>query len=94
MPTVKVRLLHNSSIPNARWCDPVGWDAGNVLLGAEYDEGSWWQGWEQVAGLVWIGNPNEYGVREVIECELSALRVASCGECRILGPVFMKEPTA
>lgn len=33
--TVTVRLLHNASIPTARWCEPVGWEPANVIEGSE-----------------------------------------------------------
>jgi hypothetical protein len=33
--TVKIRLLHNASIPNARWCEPVDWEPTNIVEGRE-----------------------------------------------------------
>lgn len=87
--TVTVTLLHNASIPGARWCEPVGWEPANVIDGAEMDDGAWWDGDEQVAGLVWFGERDAYGVREKVEVELDTLRVASCGNCRVIGPVTL-----
>lgn len=85
--TVRVRLLHNSSIPNARWCEPVGWEPSNVVEGSELVDGAWWNDDEQTAGLVWFGHPNEYGANEVMEAKLDDLRVASCGDCHVIGKV-------
>ncbi len=85
--TVTVRLLHNASIPNARWCEPVGWEPANVVGGSEWVDGAWWDDYEQAAGLVWFGHPYEYGANEVVEANLDDLRVASCGDCRVIGAV-------
>ena len=85
--TVTVRLLHNASIPNARWCEPVGWEPANVVEGSELVDGAWWDDDEQTAGLVWFGHPNEYVANEVMEANLDDLRVASCGDCRVIGEV-------
>ena len=87
MTTKTVRLLHNASIPSARWCEPVGWEPANVIEGSELFDGAWWDADEQTAGLVWFGHPNEYGANEVMEANLDDLRVASCGDCRVIGPV-------
>lgn len=85
--TVKVRLLHNSSIPSARWCEPIDWQPANEIAGAEPCDGSWWSDDEQVAGLVWFGDRNAYGANEVIHADLDDIRVASCGDCRVIGEV-------
>lgn len=85
--TLTVRLMHNASIPSARWCEPVGWEPANQIEGAEWVDGGWWDDDNQTAGLVWFGHPNEYGAREVIEVSPDDLRVASCGNCRVIGPV-------
>lgn len=85
--TVTVRLLHNASIPNARWCEPVGWEPANVVEGSELVDGAWWDDDEQTAGLVWFGHPSEYGANEVMEANLGDLRVASCGDCRVIEKV-------
>lgn len=88
--TVTVRLLHNSSIPGARWCDPVGWEPANAIEGAELVDGSWWNDDGEVAGLVWFGDRSECGASEVIEVRLEDLRVASCGNCRVIGEVLLE----
>lgn len=85
--TVKVRLLHNAAIPAARWCEPVGWEPANVVEGSEMADGSWWDDNEETAGLVWFGDQNAYGANEVIEANLDSLRVASCGNCRVIEAV-------
>lgn len=87
--TLKVRLLHNASIPNARWCEPIGWTPANEVKGAEFDNGCWWDGDEEAASLVWFGHPNEYGANEVMQANLDDLRVASCGDCRVIGEVVV-----
>ena len=84
---MKVRLLHDASIPGARWCEPIGWEPTNEIEGSEFVDGSWWDADEQTAGLVWFGDRNAYGVREVVEVGLDDLRVASCGNCRVIGEV-------
>ena len=53
--TLKVRLLHRSSVPHARWCEPVGWEPGNEIEGAEFLDGSWWSDHEEEAGLLLLG---------------------------------------
>jgi hypothetical protein len=84
--TVTVRLMHDASIPNARWCVPVGWEPQNDIEGADFVDGSWWSDDEE-AGLVWFGDRNAYGVEEVVVVSLDDLRVASCGDCRVIGEV-------
>jgi len=85
--TVTVRMLHHSSIPNARWCEPVGWEPANEVEGAETYDGSWWDESEEIAGLVWFGDRDAYEMDEVAEVDLADLRVASCGDCRVIGEV-------
>lgn len=85
--TLKVRLLHNASIPGARWCEPIGWEPVNEVEGSELVDGAWWDADEQTAGLVWFGHPDSYGANEVAEVSLDDLRVASCGDCRVVGEV-------
>ncbi len=85
--TVRVRLMHDASIPGARWCEPIGWEPANVIEGSELDDGAWWDADEQTAGLVWLGDRNAYGAAEVIEANISDLRVASCGDFRVIGEV-------
>ena len=83
---VTIRLMHNSSLPNASWCIPVGWEPSNVIEGSEYVDGSWW-GDDETAGIVYfgIGNHDE----EEIEVNLDDLRIVSCGDCRVIGEVTL-----
>jgi hypothetical protein len=82
-----VRLMHNAAIPNARWCEPIGWTPSNEIDGSELSDGAWWDDDEQTAGLVWFGHPDEFGAGEVIEANADDIRVASCGDCRVIGEV-------
>jgi hypothetical protein len=84
---MKIRLLHTASIPNARWCEPIGWEPKNHIEGAEWQDNAWWDEDNEVASLVWYGEPNAYGVGEVIDADLADLRVARSGECRVIGEV-------
>ena len=94
--TVTVRITHGSSIPGACWCQPVGWEPANEREGASYIDGSWYDddgddAAPEVAGLVWFGNPEEYEGDEdqelVIEVSIDDLRIASCGDCKVIGEV-------
>ncbi len=85
--TRTVQLMHNSSIPNARWCETVGWEPQNKIDGAEFIDGSWWNEDSEEAGLVYFCNPAEYGSGDVVEASLDDIRVASCGDCRVIGEV-------
>jgi len=87
--TVTVRLLHYASIPNARWCEPVGWEPTNAVKGSELVDGAWWDDDNQTAGLVWFGDLYTYGANEVMQASLDDLRVASCGNCRVIGEVLV-----
>lgn len=82
--TLTVKLCHCSSIPNARWCEPVGWEPVNEIEGAEFLDGSWWSENEEEAGLVAFVEGNE---GDEIDVSPDSLRVVSCGDCRILGTV-------
>jgi hypothetical protein len=84
--TVTVRLLHESSIPGARWCEPIGWKPSNEIEGAEFSDGSYWEETEEVAGFVCFAD----GCKEdEIEVSLDDLRIASCGDCKVLGKVVL-----
>jgi hypothetical protein len=82
--------MHDASIPGARWCVPIGWEPRNVVDGAEYTDGSWWSEAEEEAGLIWFGDRNAYGAQEVIQASPDDLRVASCGDCRVIGEVLIE----
>ena len=84
MATINIRLGHKSSIPGARWATPIGWEPTNEISGAEFVDGSWWGEQEEEAGLVYFGEGSE---GDEVECELGDLRVASCGDCRVIGGV-------
>jgi len=79
-----VKLGHRSSIPGARWCAPVGWKPANEIEDAEWIDGSWWSEHEEEAGLVCFSDAEEG--REVA-VSLDDLRVAACGDCRVIGEV-------
>jgi hypothetical protein len=81
--TLKVELKHRSSISNARWCQPVGWEPANEIAG-EFIDGSWWSESQEEAGLVCFVQGDE---GDVIEVPVDELRVASCGDCRVIGEV-------
>lgn len=83
MKTVTVRLLHDSSIPSLRWCEPIGWEPKAEVNG-EYADGSWWDDNEEVAGLVVLGNYTE-GEDEIVTVDIDQIRIASCGDCKIIG---------
>jgi len=80
--TLTVRLGHRSSISGARWCQPIGWEPANTIQGAEFIDGSWWG--EEEAGIVCFVAGDE---DDEIEVELDDLRLASCGDCRVIGTV-------
>lgn len=82
--TVTVRLMHNTTLTRTRWCVPVGWEPTNNLTGAEFVDGSWWDDQEEVAGLVCFAEGDE---GDEIEVSLDDLRVASCGDCKVIGKV-------
>jgi hypothetical protein len=87
---VKVQLLHCASIPGSRWCNPMGWHPTNKVDGAEYEDFTWWDSSdEEAAGLLWLGDVNAHGANEVAMVNLTDLRVASCGDMRILGNVTL-----
>lgn len=79
-----ITLGHKSSIPGARWCKPNGWEPQNQVEGAEFTDGSWWGQQGEEAGLVCFVEGEE-GELKCVTAE--DLRVASCGDCRIVGKV-------
>ena len=89
--TLTVTLRHNAAIPGTRWCEPKGWMPLNKINGAEYIVSSWWAAEEEKAGLLWFGEINAYGPNETIEANLDDLRVASYGDCRVIGEVVVVE---
>lgn len=91
---VKVKLLHKCPVPGARWCGPVGWEPANKIKGAAYEDGAWWDGREEVASLIWLGDPNQHGAFHEITVPLDDLRVATAGECRVLEKVKCDGPGA
>lgn len=82
--SLKVVLGHRSSISQARWCQPVGWKPKNEIEGADFVDGSWWGESEEEAGLVCFVQGEE---GEEIEVSSDDIRVASCGNCRVIGAV-------
>jgi hypothetical protein len=83
---VEVEVCHASSIPGARWCRPVGWSPRNAIDGAEWSDGdgAWLDENGDAAGIVVYGDHAE-GDRVTVA--LDDLRVASCGDCRVVGEV-------
>jgi hypothetical protein len=91
---VKIRLLHESSIPGSHWCQPIGWDPANKVEGAQYQDGTWWDSNDDgndAAGLLWFGDMIAYGFNKVMDADLDDLRVASAGDVKILGKVILSE---
>lgn len=86
---MKVRINHKSSVSGASWCTPVGWEPDNQIEGAEFLDGSWWSDSEEEAGLLYFGEAQE---GEEIEATFADLRVASCGDCRVIGEVEFGTP--
>lgn len=84
--TRTVELMHRSSIPGAWWCTPIGWEPANEIEGAEFTDGSWWDETGEVAGLVCFGDFDGHS-GETIEIPAEELRVASCGNCRVIESV-------
>lgn len=81
---LKISVNHRSSIPGARWCTPVGWEPANEINGAEFLDGSWWSDHEEEAGIVYFGEASD---GDEIEVSPNDLRVASTGDCRVIGRV-------
>ena len=83
--TVTVLIGHRSSIAGARWCRPVGWTPRNQIEGADWnDDGAWLTEEGEAAGLVVFGHDDE---GETVTVGLDDLRVASSGDCRVIGGV-------
>jgi hypothetical protein len=85
---LEVEVGHPASIPGARWCRPVGWSPQNVIDGAEWfdGDGSWQDENGDAAGIV-IFDIGREGDRVTVG--LNDLRVASCGDCRVVGEVIV-----
>jgi hypothetical protein len=86
MPMVEVLVCHRSGIAGARWCRPVGWTPRNRIADADWVEsdGSWWGEAGEEAGIVIFGHDEE---GDTVTVGLDDLRVASCGECRVIADV-------
>lgn len=84
---VAIRLLHSAPIPNAIWCEPVGWKPANTIKGSIWVDNSWWDDYEETAGMMWFGNRQLHGPGDVIWADLDRLHVVSCQECRVLEQV-------
>ena len=81
---MKIRINHKSSVSGASWCTPIGWEPDNQIEEAQFVDGSWWSDVEEEAGLLYFGEAQE---GEEIEASFADLRVASCGDCRVIGEV-------
>ena len=86
---MQVLINHKSSVSGASWCTPIGWEPDNRIEGAEFIDGSWWSDDCQKAGLLFFGEATE---GEQIEATFADLRVASCGNCRVIGEVEFGTP--
>jgi len=86
MTTTKltIALAHKSAIPGARWATPVGWEPANEIDGSEYLDGSWWSEDSETAGLLYFGAGSE---GDTVEADADDLRVASTGNCRVIGQI-------
>jgi hypothetical protein len=89
-----VEIGHTSAIAGAKWCRPVGWSPRNVIEGADWDdtEGVWWGDDGEAAGIIAFGDDfaERFASRPrsfVTTVRLDDLRVASCGQCRVIGEV-------
>lgn len=85
--TLTVRVLHRTSRPNCRWCEPVGWVPGVPDFAGEdwtLDAGSLWGEHEEEAGLAVVTDAAE---GDEIEVVLSDLWWMGTGDCRGLGAV-------
>jgi len=85
---MKVQLNQKCSIQGSRWCTPLGWEPRNQIEGAEFTDGSWWDETEEVAGLVCFTDGEE---GELISVKLSDLRIASTGNCKVIGEVIITQ---
>lgn len=80
-----VELQHKSPTSGARWVKPIGWEPANQIDGSEFLDGSWWDANEETHGLVVFNTTGTEG--ETIEVSLHDIRLASCGNCRVIGEV-------
>lgn len=81
-----VAVGHRSGIAGARWCRPVGWSPRNQIDGADWtdDDGAWTTEEGEAAGIIVFGHDEE---GETVTVGLDDLRVASSGDCRVIGEV-------
>lgn len=88
MPQVEVIVGHRSSIAGARWCRPIGWSPRNRIEGADWsdEDGAWLTEDGEAAGIVIFGHDEE---GDTVTVGLDDLRVASSGECRVIGEVVV-----
>jgi hypothetical protein len=77
----------------ARWCEPLGWEPVNEILGTEFAHGIWWAGSDEEAGLLCFSEGKE---GEEIQVGLDDLRVALCKDSQVIGAVVVandREPS-
>jgi hypothetical protein len=81
-----VEVGHSSSIAGAKWCRPIGWTPKNAIEGADWDDGDgvWWNDDAEAAGIVIFGHG---ATGDRVTVGLDDLRVASSGDCRVIGEV-------
>lgn len=88
MEAVRIRIGHQSPMVGAHWCHPINWVPANRISDAKFENGAWRSGNDEIAGIVYF-TPLDEG--EEVEVELDDLRVAACGEWRIIEEVVVDE---
>lgn len=91
MTTCQIRVGHPTPMIGAHWVEPVGWTPANEVPGAEFRNGSWWNGDEEVAGIACF-TQEDFGA--VSDVAVEDLRVVACGEWKILQDVIPSDAGA
>jgi len=84
MSICRIRVGHQSPMIGARWCRPVGWIPANQVADSEFVDGSWRNHLGETAGIIYF-TPKDDG--EEIDVPSEDLRVATCGEWKIIEEV-------
>lgn len=86
----RVIVGHRSSIAGARWCKPAGWSPRNRFDGADWcdEDGAWIDANGEYAGIVVF---HHYEEGETVTVSIDDLRVATSGECRVIGEVEVSD---
>lgn len=91
MALCRIKIGHQSPMVGAHWCRPIGWTPANQIADSEFVDGSWRNHLGETAGIIYF-TPRSDG--EEIEVPSEDLRIAACGEWRILGEVLIAEVPA